>query len=790
MAIRKILESIGAGLGDSGTYVYTFRFDDGANPGDYRVRLFFKYDGYNDLTSRTGAGLYAVSDDPDNVIYYDDWNGYWRRPYIDLSDSGHDSSFNVEVDCEFSGENRECRIELMDRAGNSPAISGESFLNGTYRDGNLPVNVLMEKRDIYVGVETAVYDTETRNVIVTTVRPHGFSDGDAVSMTGFPTTDHSCGVNGERYNGTYYINVLSPTKFSYRSKFFEGCGQPTLKYDDCLQVVATKWITCEYLVDIEDSSRISTSVGSALVIWPSHTFKECDRVTLMDGDEPVASDAVLGKPTANVFVCRSRDIGLGTSVTAIAYAPRTPVSDVPANYAAPTRTGGFLLFGGGTGESDHLVDNSSAYLNSAEPRKPYSIYWFDLDHPEYGKAPVDGGTPVSSRKFTVITFTPPPASEVSTGNTVKFTLYTKASTEVSTAVCVNAMLDRDWDISSTAREVMDSMSKVPLDCVTIDTSDTHDDCVYDNDRKYEFTVDSSVADKWCAEGVPVSVAFTLYGRDGAEVIFDTEKEESFRVTTVGRAEPRPGEFDPVDIAVMPSILTPGDTVTVYAMDDSSDTGFDFLTGNLRIRLNGETDPDKWAPVMTNDGTALTFVMPEGYSGDITLTVMRKFVGGGWDSAEACSGTVTVTAHTEVPKTVTMNVRMKPGEIDRKVSRTAAYNRDLGYKGFSEITDENSMIQNLYSCILTRKGERLFNPDFGTTIEERIFSLRTGTTSADVLKECLQVISEYEPRINLVYEQCSVQDMGQHGIYLQLGVIIPGGTVENITIPFKNRGRMV
>ena len=150
----------------------------------------------------------------------------------------------------------------------------------------------------------------------------------------------------------------------------------------------------------------------------------------------------------------------------------------------------------------------------------------------------------------------------------------------------------------------------------------------------------------------------------------------------------------------------------------------------------------------------------------------------------------IEARSDGVRVVKLNERLRPGEVSREVNTSAAYNRDLGYVGFSEITDENSMIQNLYSCILTRKGERLFNPEFGTTIEERIFSIRTGATSNAILKECFSVIEQYEPRIRLVYEQCGVQDMGPHGIYLVLGVIVPGGTVRTVSIPFKNRGRLV
>ena len=211
-----------------------------------------------------------------------------------------------------------------------------------------------------------------------------------------------------------------------------------------------------------------------------------------------------------------------------------------------------------------------------------------------------------------------------------------------------------------------------------------------------------------------------------------------------------------------------------------------------MKLGEEVDPDKWAPVVTNTGTAITFVMPEGYGGNSRLVVMEKPAAGGWDSEDVHERTVPVVVDVRVdaPKVKKLNERMKPGVIDSKVSRTAAYNRDFGYKGFVEITDENSMIQNLYSCLLTRKGERLFNPEFGTTLEERIFSLRTGGNPTDILKECISALETYEPRIKLVYEHCNITDRGQHGICLTLGVIVPGGTVQTIDIPFKNRGRLV
>jgi phage baseplate assembly protein W len=286
----------------------------------------------------------------------------------------------------------------------------------------------------------------------------------------------------------------------------------------------------------------------------------------------------------------------------------------------------------------------------------------------------------------------------------------------------------------------------------------------------------------------VSLAFTLYGRNGALVDLSTNTNiEGFKII-LSRSEDQ-GDVVPIPVKVMPSLVSVGDTVSIMAMNTDI---FDAPISNYRVKLGDESDPSKWVPVTTNSGSTLTFAMPEGYSGNINLVVMEKPSAYGWDSEDVHERTVPVVVdvRVEVLKVKKLNERMKPGVIDTTISHTASYNRDFGYKGFVEITDENSMIQNLYSCLLTRKGERLFNPDFGTTIEERIFSLRTGGNPSDILKECITALETYEPRIQLVYEQCNITDVGQHGIYLTLGVIVPGGNVQTINIPFKNRGRLV
>jgi phage baseplate assembly protein W len=132
----------------------------------------------------------------------------------------------------------------------------------------------------------------------------------------------------------------------------------------------------------------------------------------------------------------------------------------------------------------------------------------------------------------------------------------------------------------------------------------------------------------------------------------------------------------------------------------------------------------------------------------------------------------------------------PGEIMTKVSRSALYNRDLGFSNFTEITDETSLLQNVYSCLLTSRGERLFNQNFGTRIEEKIFTLGDATEETELLKECIQAVETYEPRVTIDPERssCNFDEAGQYNLIL--AVILPTARTEMLKFTFKSRGRYV
>ena len=779
MSIRNAIKRVRGYTGSTGRYTVTVEFADGVNPADYRARMFMEYAGTNDLSSATGTGLYAIPRDPCDTILYDDWNCVMRPAFVDLAEGSHNASFNTEIVCGFSGEDREHTVEFCDQAGNPVRLGGESVLNGEYTEGNLPVNLLFEKRIREVSAEIISYGTNTGKVTVVTAGPHGFSDGDAVTVSGLPSTDHSTGVSGERYNGTFRISVVDDCTFTYASMFYPGFREPTLKYTDCSQVVISKWIVCEYLVDKE----IVPSMAEALVIWPGHTFRKGDRVTVCNGTEPVAVDAVLDEPSPNAFVCRSSSIGLESGLTSIIYAPRTPIWEIPVNYIMPDpvveepkNIGKKVALR--SAPQDVTRVNNGSQLRASDVntgRQPEVLLACDLNDPitdESGDA-----MHISTSEFIVLRFIPAVMQEFIDGNAFQFRFRVSGSTEVSTDVCMYRVGDNDWSADTSSADLYADIVKVPLGRVTIDT--LNNDCDYSAQPQFTINIDSDIGDAWVHSAEPISIAFLLYGRDGARITIPRESVDIVQYHDDGQG----GDIPVLPVKAIPDLITPGDTVTIYSMNAGSFSG---QAGRMRIKLGNADDPEDWIPVTTCNGESLTFIMPQGFSGRQPITVMQ-LVGNEWKVA---SQQIIVDVYVVTPKTVSLNERMRPGETDKTVSYTATYNRDLAYDGFAEITDENSMIQNLYSCLLTRRGERLFNRDFGTTLEEMVFSLRSAYSDNAVMKECLDAISTYEPRITLIYEQCKLEDMGPHGVRLVLGVEVPGGTVQTISIPFKNRGRLI
>lgn len=135
---------------------------------------------------------------------------------------------------------------------------------------------------------------------------------------------------------------------------------------------------------------------------------------------------------------------------------------------------------------------------------------------------------------------------------------------------------------------------------------------------------------------------------------------------------------------------------------------------------------------------------------------------------------------------TKSGRISP--FERGAERTAIYNRDMGYSGFSEIVDENSVIQNLYSIVLTRVGERIFNPEFGTDLEDFIHNIIDDVNEFELksIKTIVDAVKRFEPRVTIIEEDSFISfDPDNNDAKVVLKVLVPPGSVRVIGISLKS-----
>ena len=64
------------------------------------------------------------------------------------------------------------------------------------------------------------------------------------------------------------------------------------------------------------------------------------------------------------------------------------------------------------------------------------------------------------------------------------------------------------------------------------------------------------------------------------------------------------------------------------------------------------------------------------------------------------------------------------------------------------SDSAAIKSDLMHLILTRKGERLYLPDFGTNLLQFIFNPNDMTTQSEIKDEISQVVSKYLPKLKV------------------------------------------
>lgn len=93
-------------------------------------------------------------------------------------------------------------------------------------------------------------------------------------------------------------------------------------------------------------------------------------------------------------------------------------------------------------------------------------------------------------------------------------------------------------------------------------------------------------------------------------------------------------------------------------------------------------------------------------------------------------------------------------------------KDVGKK-----FDVNAVKQSLKNVLMTQKGEKPFNPNYGSGIYDLLFEPMDYLVSSVMQKEIETTIENYEPRVELIDVECEPNfDLEQYEIRIEFYVI--------------------
>ena len=83
-----------------------------------------------------------------------------------------------------------------------------------------------------------------------------------------------------------------------------------------------------------------------------------------------------------------------------------------------------------------------------------------------------------------------------------------------------------------------------------------------------------------------------------------------------------------------------------------------------------------------------------------------------------------------------------------------------------VKDKPAIIQSITGLLLTKKGERPFQPELGCDIQTVLFEPLDYASAAMIKSEVLSTLNQYEPRISVVDIECN-PDYNNNGYNVEL-----------------------
>lgn len=105
-----------------------------------------------------------------------------------------------------------------------------------------------------------------------------------------------------------------------------------------------------------------------------------------------------------------------------------------------------------------------------------------------------------------------------------------------------------------------------------------------------------------------------------------------------------------------------------------------------------------------------------------------------------------------------------------------------------LKNENAIARAVRNIVLTTPGEKLFDPDFGSSVSEILFENVDDITAVSIQDEIRNCLNNYEPRVDLIDVDVDPNfDENQFDVkitYRIVGIDIPPSQLEFALLPSR------
>tara|TARA_B100000900_G_scaffold243043_1_gene206650 strand:+ start:1236 stop:1628 length:393 start_codon:yes stop_codon:yes gene_type:complete len=99
-----------------------------------------------------------------------------------------------------------------------------------------------------------------------------------------------------------------------------------------------------------------------------------------------------------------------------------------------------------------------------------------------------------------------------------------------------------------------------------------------------------------------------------------------------------------------------------------------------------------------------------------------------------------------------------------------------------VKDKGAIVQAITGLLLTRKGERPFQPELGCDVQDMLFEPLDFASAGGIKQEIRETIERYEPRVSVADIRCT-PDFDNNGYNVQLQYTIIGREDVPIGVEF-------